>query len=89
MNVSNFNNLQEENGSENLVFVLLKIPFEKCLEVAERIKYKMPIEVNYIYEERLSTSILNTLYYFSSYDSSNQKYTKYFTAPYASNLREK
>ncbi|RNA01596.1 anoctamin-7 [Brachionus plicatilis] len=34
----------EENVEEELEFVLVSIPFEKCLEIAEKIKLKLPIE---------------------------------------------
>ena len=50
----------KEIEDKDLIFVLIKIPFEKFLEVAEKVKFKLPIEKNDTkYNIRKATSFWN------------------------------
>ncbi|CAF0799103.1 unnamed protein product [Brachionus calyciflorus] len=61
------------NEAENLVFVLIKIPFEKCLEIAEKIKLKLPIEDIKFKEVPLGNSLTND--HSGFYEEPRDKYT--------------
>lgn len=85
--------LKVKKDHEKLTFILVKIPFEKCLEIAEKVKFKMPIEINDLEKEESENFGLNS--FWKRFDSlvpeevSKYKKRKYFTAPYSSNLRKK
>ncbi len=82
----------KEVEDDELVFVLIKIPFEKFLEVAEKVKFKLPIEKN---DLKFNTGLAGS--FWSKFESlqpseiikEKQKYKKFFMAPYTSSLHDK
>jgi hypothetical protein len=83
---------KKKDDEEKLVFVLVKIPFEKCLEIAEKIKFKLPIEINDLENNDLESMVESFWFRFESLvpnEIRNNKRRKYFTAPYSANLRKK
>lgn len=76
-----------------MVFVLVKIPFDKCLEIAEKVKFKLPIEINDLEKDDFESFVFNSFWYrFKSLvpeEVSSDKKRQYFTAPYSSNLKKK
>lgn len=85
--------LFKTHDEQKLVFLLVKIPFEKCLEIAEKVKFKMPIEINDLEKDNFEGFVFNSVWHrFKSLvpDEVNMdKKRKYFTAPYSANLRKK
>ena len=83
----------KKHDEQKLVFVLVKIPFEKCLEIAEKVKFKMPIEINDLEKEDFESLVFNSFWYrFNSLtpdEISTDKKRQFFTAPYSANLRKK
>ena len=72
-----------------LYFVLVETPFEKLLEVAEKLKIKLPIAENDLPKENLSTSIWNKIDFITPKAIKQEKRRSFFTAAYSSNLRRK
>lgn len=77
---------------DNLRFVLIHTPFETCLEVAEKVGFKMPIELNDL-DEDLSLDARLTFrncFKWGRYrELATAEKRKYFLAPYTEKLREK
>lgn len=70
--------------------MLVKIPFSKCLEVAEKVKFKMPIELNDLNQENSKiNSFWNHFETLNPRAVSGEKKRMYFTAPYSNNLKKK
>jgi hypothetical protein len=79
-----------DNDDDKLTFVLVKIPFEKCLEVAEKIKFKLPIARNDLkHEAGLADSFWNKFQSFQPGEIRREKKREFFMASYSSNLRYK
>jgi hypothetical protein len=84
----------KDDDQERLIFVLVKIPFEKCLEVAEKIRLKLPIEINDMEKENDNLHNLWSIFWdhFESlrpFEVRKDKKRDYFTAQYSSNIRKK
>lgn len=77
-----------KNG-DFLIFVLIECPIEMFFDVAERIKLKMPIAENDLYEDELF-SVWSKLECFSlPKDIKMKKKRNFFTIPYTTNLHQK
>lgn len=68
---------------DHTVFILIHTPFAKLLEIAERTKFKMPIEKNLMDSRNMIARLLK------KDDENEEKTIKYFTAPYSSDLHDK
>lgn len=83
--------LQEstESNENDLVFVLVRIPFEKSLETAEKIKLKLPIEYNDLAKYNCKKSMWSRFESLQPEEIRKEYNRNFFTAPYNSNLRPK
>ncbi len=80
----------KEIEDKDLIFVLIKIPFEKFLEVAEKVKFKLPIEKNDTkYNIRKATSFWNKFNFLQPAEIKIENNKEFVLAPYSSNLRYK
>ena len=52
LSVNGLELIEVDKELDDLTFVLLRLPFEKCLEVAEKVKFKLPIEENNFEREK-------------------------------------
>ena len=67
--------------------MLIETPFEKLLEVAEKLKLKLPIEENKLAKEE--SSFWDKFQWFIPNEIKNKKGKEHFTAVYSSDMREK
>jgi hypothetical protein len=80
----------KEVEHEELIFVLIKIPFEKFLEVAEKVKFKLPIEKNNLkYDIGIAASFWNKFEFLQPPEINKERKKEFFMAPYTSNLHNK
>ncbi|CAF0848775.1 unnamed protein product [Brachionus calyciflorus] len=79
----------KKSNDEKLVFVLIKIPFEKALEIAEKIKHKLPIEINDLDKDQFKESFWYKFESLRPPEIIREKKRSYFTAPYNSSIRSK
>jgi hypothetical protein len=77
--------------NDGAVYILVHTPFEKLLEIAEKSKLKLPIEENEIGRFANGHFMSSFWHKFSDLPTeiNEEKETKYFTAPYTSNLHAK
>jgi hypothetical protein len=82
----------KEFDDDKFGFVLIKIPFEKCLEIAEKIRLKMPIQENDLNDDE---SIHNIWQFWTRFESlkpneiRRNKKREFFTAQFNSSIRDK
>ena len=78
-----------------MTYVLIETPIETLFEIAEKIKLKLPIEKNDLYEENKPKSLFNKLgcFFKPSFMPKNiemkKSHRNFFTAAYQSNLHDK
>ncbi len=80
----------EKHFYDNHEYVLVEVPSEKLLEIAEKIRLKLPIETNNLNKENLTDSFWDKFECFIPNEiKENNERRNYFTAPYEYNQREK
>ena len=83
---------QEHNKDGTLNFILIETPLEKLLEVAEKIKLKLPIAENNLEKEgdfqSAISSLFNKIECLNPSKIHHEKPRQYFTAAYNSSIRK-
>jgi hypothetical protein len=81
--------LNFKDYDDKIGYVLIKIPFEKMLEIAEKLKYKFPIEINDLDKDYKTFSVWNYFEKFQPAEIRQDRKRKFFTAAYSSSMRNK
>lgn len=82
--------IHEMDNKGTMVYILIETPINKLFEIAEKIKLKLPIEKNDLFQKEHPHSILNKFRCFMPDEIKIQdSYRNYFTAAYSSNLHDK
>lgn len=80
--------LYKDDGDDRLVFILVTVPMDVFFQMAEKLKLKLPIAYNDLYEEK-HFSKLYKLDFFTPREIKLKNGRKFFTTPYVSSLHNK